>query len=79
MDRKIFVKDRDQVVVVNNVTVLNKLASEIGRDAIKVINDINTRSSEHYKPRSSQGPTRVTKQPPSYASAATPSNAKSDY
>ena len=26
--------DRDPVVVVNNVTALNKLASEIGRDAV---------------------------------------------
>jgi hypothetical protein len=51
---KIFVKVRDRVVLVNNVTALNKLASEIGRDAIKVINDINTKS-----PRSSQGLTRV--------------------
>jgi len=76
VDRKIFVKDRDQVVVVNNVTVLNKLASEIGRDAIKVINDINTRSSEHNRPRSSQGPTRVKEHP---QSDATPNHAKSDY
>jgi hypothetical protein len=34
-----FVKVRDRVVLVNNVTALNKLASEIGRDAVKVIND----------------------------------------
>jgi hypothetical protein len=40
-------------------TLENKLASEIGRDAVKVINDINTKSSEHNRPRSSQGPTRV--------------------
>ena len=45
----------DRVVLVNNVTALNKLTIEIGRDAVKVINDINTRSSEHNKPRSSQG------------------------
>jgi hypothetical protein len=31
------VRVRDQVVLVNNVTALNKLASEIGRDAVKVI------------------------------------------
>jgi hypothetical protein len=31
------VKVRDRVVLVNNVTALNKLASEIGRDAIKVV------------------------------------------
>jgi hypothetical protein len=33
IDGKIFVKVRDRVVLVNNVTALNKLASEIGRDA----------------------------------------------
>jgi hypothetical protein len=49
--------NRDRVVLVNNVTALNKLASEIGRDAVKVINDINTNSSEHNITRSSQGPT----------------------
>jgi hypothetical protein len=42
---------------------VNKLASEIGRDAIKVINDINTKSSEHNTPRSSQGLTRVKEYP----------------
>jgi hypothetical protein len=42
------VKVRDRVVLVNNVTALNKLASEIGRDAVKVINDINTNSSKEY-------------------------------
>jgi hypothetical protein len=57
------VKVRDRVVLVNNVTALNKLASEIGRDAIKVINDINTKSSEHNRPRSSKGLTRVKEHP----------------
>jgi hypothetical protein len=42
IDGEIFVKIRDRVVLVNNVTALNKLASEIGRDAIKVINDIKS-------------------------------------
>jgi hypothetical protein len=74
-----FVKVRDRVLLVNNVTALNKLASEIGRDAVKVINDINTKSSEHNRPRSSQGPTRVKELPQSYASAATPNHAKSHY
>jgi hypothetical protein len=60
-------KVRDRVVLVNNVTALNKLASEIGRDAVKVINDINTKSSEHNRPRSSQGPTRVKEHPQLYA------------
>ena len=79
IDGKIFVKVRDRVVLVNNVTALNKLASEIGRDAVKVINDINTKSSEHNRPRSSQGLTRVKEHPQSYASAATPNHAKSHY
>jgi hypothetical protein len=80
IDGKCFVKVRDRVVLVNNVTALNnKLASEIGRDAVKVINDINTKSSEHNIPRSSQGPTRVKEHPQSYASAATPNHAKSHY
>lgn len=79
IDGKIFVKVRDRVVLVNNVTALNKLASEIGRDAIKVINDINTKSSEHNRPRSSQGLTRVKEHPQSYASAATPNHAKSHH
>jgi hypothetical protein len=73
------VKVRDRVVLVNNVTAQNKLASEIGRDAIKVINDINTKSSEHNRHRSSQGLTRVKEHPQSYASAATPNHAKSHY
>jgi len=34
VDGKSFVNDRDPVVVANNVTALNKLASEIGRDAV---------------------------------------------
>jgi hypothetical protein len=54
------------------------LASEIGRDAVKVINDINTKSSEHNIPRSSQGPTRIKEHPQLYA-AATPNHAKSLY
>ena len=74
-----FVKVRDRVILVNNVTVLNKLASEIGRDAVKVLNDINTKSSEHNRPRSSQGPTRVKEHPQLYALAATPNHAKSHY
>ena len=77
--RENFVKVRDRVVLVNNVTAQNKLASEIGRDAIKVINDINTKSSEHNRPRSSKGLTRVKEHSQSYASAATPNNAKSHY
>ena len=79
VDGNIFVKVRDRVVLVNNVTALNKLASEIGRDAVKVINDIHTKSSEHNRPRSSQGPTRVKEHTQSYASAATPNHAKSHY
>jgi hypothetical protein len=67
----------DRVVLVNNVTALNKLTIEIGRDAVKVINDINTKSSQYNRPRSSQGHTRVKEHPQSYASAATPNHAKS--
>ena len=69
----------DRVVLVNNVTALNKLTIEIGRDAVKVINDINTESSQYNRPRSSQGHTRVKEHPKSYASAATPNHAKSHY
>lgn len=72
-------KVRDRVVLVNNVTALNKLASEIGRDAVKVINDINTKLLEHNRPRSTQGPTRIKEHPQSYASAVKPNHAKSHY
>jgi hypothetical protein len=79
VDGKHFVKVRDQVVLVNNVTALNKLTIEIGRDAVKVIKDINIKSSQHNRPIFSQGPTRVKEHPQSYASAATPNHAKSHY
>ena len=63
IDGNIFVKIRDRVVLVKNVTALNKLGSEIGRDAIKVINDIDAKSSEHNIPRSPQGLARVKDHP----------------